>query len=102
MSEHTPGPWRAIFYGVLDNPDWEIWAANGQIADVGYPDNASQREANAHLIASAPTLLAALKECLEQLAHEGLDRVPAAIHAREAIRDASVSPKVATPQEGEH
>jgi hypothetical protein len=33
-------------------------------------------------------LLAALEECLEQLAHEGLDRTPAAIHAREAVAEA--------------
>ena len=42
----------------------------------------------AQLLAAAPKLLAALKECLEQLSHEGLDRVPAAIHAREVIREA--------------
>jgi hypothetical protein len=41
-----------------------------------------------HLEAINAKLLAALEECLEQLAHEGLDRTPAAIHAREAIREA--------------
>jgi len=39
------------------------------------------------LKATNARLLAALEECLEQLAHEGLDRTPAAIHAREAIKE---------------
>ena len=39
------------------------------------------------LCATNAKLLVALEECLEQLAHEGLDRTPAAIHAREAIKE---------------
>jgi hypothetical protein len=53
----------------------------------------------AQLLAAAPKLLAALKECLEQLSHEGLDRVPAAIHAREAIREADLGVQKSAPDE---
>jgi len=89
MSEHTPGPWVIRMIGI--DRDLPVVTSNtGDICAMRYnTNNASRLEANARLIASSPKLLTALKECLEQLSHEGLDRVPAAIHAREAIREAA-------------
>ena len=64
MSTPTPGPWSTDTAGcarvvVVHHGPWsEI------IADVfAYPHDARNRNANARLMAAAPDLLAALREC---------------------------------------
>ena len=63
MLGHTPGPW------VTDTSHWQdregvtIWAESNIIADV-VPDHHNQEEANARLIALAPTLLRIVKTLL--------------------------------------
>lgn len=61
---HTPGPW-AVRQTVYRIP--EVHAAIGRIAaiemDVETPQYHDTMEANAKLIAAAPDLLAALKDC---------------------------------------
>ena len=62
--KHTPGPWRIHRYAacVVEGEDGRTVATTG-----GYSDNTSdgayvvENEANAHLIAAAPDLLATLK-----------------------------------------
>jgi predicted TIM-barrel fold metal-dependent hydrolase len=95
MSEqtHTPGPWRArkvggqgfpgqVGYAIDFNVDQE------QVVDFVY------EEADAHLIAAAPDLLAALKYALDALAHCAADKgfagmqTKAAHMANTAIRKA--------------
>ena len=94
MLGHTPGPW------VTDTSHWQdregvtIWAESNIIADV-VPDHHNQEEANARLIALAPTLLRIVKTLLaswecdpdEDAQHEHLmDK--AVGEAREAIAKA--------------
>ena len=94
MLGHTPGPW------VTDTSHWQdregvtIWAESNIIADV-VPDHHNQEEANARLIALAPTLLRIVKTLLaswecdpdEDAQHENLmDK--AVGEAREAIAKA--------------
>lgn len=69
--EHTPGPWnlvrlasafdsRVVGYGI------KYGAAGNRLAMVDGEGNSSDHnEANARLIAAAPDMLAALKECEE-------------------------------------
>ena len=87
MTEHTPGPW--IRYGL------QVEATpSGHRYDIAYIASWSPyltpelTNANGNLIAAAPDLLAACQEALQQLNAEGLDRMPAAIHARAAIAKA--------------
>ena len=73
-AEHTPGPWRIAYDGpslpiiTTESPEWGIVAL---VRDGGYGgENKPYRdvsEPNARLIASAPDLLAALKEMTEDL-----------------------------------
>lgn len=59
MSAHTPGPWKASNGGV-----WSEAARDyGFVASCGGDFSRDERAANAALIASAPDLLAALREC---------------------------------------
>ena len=63
----TPGPWEVVGHGVYtvaDNPCREIlWHGHNTRSA---PDK--EREANAHLIAAAPELLAALRAARDLLA----------------------------------
>ena len=66
MSEekHTPGPWETQTHISLDR--LEIRDADGRrIAEcaMDFPMSAKTHDANAHLIAAAPDLLEALKDC---------------------------------------
>lgn len=62
---HTPGPWEAepmedgcsVAYRINDAHGYEIGVTSGR-------DGESEEAANARLIAAAPDMLAALKECL--------------------------------------
>lgn len=55
--QHTPGPWEALPTVPSDGFDcWTIQAADGELAwSKGY-QNEAVRQANARLIAAAPTL----------------------------------------------
>jgi hypothetical protein len=63
-SEHTPGPWRKQItdegFNIADSTgNWDICTITAQ-----YAPTTEQAEANARLLASAPDLLAALRELL--------------------------------------
>ncbi len=63
--EHTKGPWRELAPGVIAavhrDPGW------GAIAKVAQADTEPEAQANARLIASAPTLLEALGWAIREL-----------------------------------
>ncbi len=66
MTKHTPGPW----FCENGDDEWQVWHDEGIacIATVHRgcePDGTG--ETNAHLIAAAPDLLAALEELLPEL-----------------------------------
>ena len=75
MSQHTPGPWivDAEHAGLFEQDQARFWinASGTHVAYVDGPRN-DQRTANAHLIASAPEMLAALIAAREFIQ---LDRV---------------------------
>lgn len=66
QTQHTPGPWRAEYTNAAKQTYVAVSVhegANGSTAVIGQcagPD----KEANAHLIAAAPEMLAALKVAL--------------------------------------
>jgi hypothetical protein len=92
---HTPGPWHVTPNGGEVRPE-AIYAKteHGEIilatTWIGVPE--PQRKANVRLIAAAPDLLAALKDCVESLArmpdHDGAYRVTCLRQARAAISKA--------------
>ena len=61
MSNHTPGPWRAVFGGSIGhysvNTDAKGYSMRTVVSGV--------RERDAHLIAAAPEMLEALEAFLE-------------------------------------
>ena len=69
---HTPGPW--IAWNLRDFDQWIVWDSKRKnLAHVHHrheehcaPHN-SEAKANAHLIAAAPEMLEALRECVEAL-----------------------------------
>jgi hypothetical protein len=65
MSEHTPGPW---WVGPHYKSDVE--SSEGRITECR-PMQTPRAIANAHLIAAAPELLAALKKAVTALDYEG-------------------------------
>ena len=83
MSKHTPGPWR-----VAAIPGAVITMDNTTIAKVFYGER-SVSDSNAHLIAAAPDLLAALKG-LESRHEPGVfcDHAAAPCERCDAARDA--------------
>lgn len=83
MSKHTPGPWHPYldsFY-VFDSDNHRVadTCANGK--------SDAECMANAHLIAAAPDLLAALEGLVKQFAHPTLESTLLA-DARAAIAKA--------------
>jgi hypothetical protein len=58
---HTPGPWEAK--PETNYVPAQVWADGRLLADV-FGESRDAREANARLIAAAPTLLAAAKDAL--------------------------------------
>ena len=60
---HTPSPWHPVTLGA--SPD-HAWAIDSELVEIArlseWPYNQAEAEANARLIASAPDLLAALKD----------------------------------------
>jgi hypothetical protein len=66
MSKHTPGPWRTDDADTTTTFPREVWdvAKSGKVCvcfQWFFPDNGNETRANAHLIAAAPDLLAALE-----------------------------------------
>lgn len=60
MSGHTPGPWK------IDATDDSVRDSNEhQICDFNWTDDVGRSQANARLIASAPELLAALRNLVD-------------------------------------
>ena len=75
MNERTPGPWTVEKYDNVDHGycGWNVASQDGDsVAEaVDYPYYCIRSEADACLIAAAPDLLAALKECLDKLEFHG-------------------------------
>ena len=64
-AKHTPGPWKMK----KDRFSQSVWAGNDRIAEMmGW--GKQRRRANARLIAAAPALLEALRECVAYMRHE--------------------------------
>ena len=95
-TSHTPGPWAVSSSVVVVAPnDPRDAPVICNTMDLGGPSGfrLSEAMANAHLIASAPDLLAALKAALTLLEYMATDRPSAKNHktlvaARAAIRRA--------------
>lgn len=68
MVEHTPGPW-SVEPDDRPNMEWNNHIAAGEYMRIcfmsHYPSRQDEMEANAHLIAAAPDLLAACKAMFE-------------------------------------
>ena len=78
----TPGPWR------FDTERCEVVAgpdANVAVVSFHGADSLAQEQANGHLIAAAPDLLAALRELLAEALRSGLEGRPAVLLARAAL-----------------
>lgn len=78
MSEHTPGPWIVgaggyRVYGPDPNRPSGRFVASAASEPIQYLSAERQKvvEANAHLIAAAPDLLEALRQCASWLASDG-------------------------------
>lgn len=100
MSKHTPGPWRLsgnqidghfVFQG--DTANLIAWLHDGTIKENGIED------ANARLIAAAPTLVAALEGLMEAVPAQTNDRdwwpdelTRAMAAARKALDEAGIEP----------
>jgi predicted DNA-binding transcriptional regulator AlpA len=98
----TPGPWRFdAEQGAILAPDWK------PVAFVSFhaADSLAQENLNGHLIASAPDLLAALRELLAEVLRSGLEGRPAVLLARAALliagsdHHASPRPSAALPRQ---
>ena len=69
---HTPGPWKVSYYAATRKPAhrWTVggyeWVEPYGATVCEMSGNPERAEANAHLIAAAPDLLAALKALVEQ------------------------------------
>ena len=73
MSTHTPAPWLVVegkpFVYALNANGFNRWSLNIQADWRACPE--AELMANAHLIAAAPDLLAALREATEIIESEG-------------------------------
>ena len=72
MSKHTPGPWLCTpSMGTDGHSQCVYWVWKDLGEEDGYEglvaDNSPEARANARLIAAAPNLLKALKDCLDAL-----------------------------------
>ena len=74
--EHTPGPWKAK---IEDDDNFGISAGWTDVAKVYNDEDDPVCKANAHLIAAAPVLLAALETC--EIALADLDACEANVGA---------------------
>lgn len=72
QDEHTPGPWQFYVDSPSVEPEWNIVTNASRmrvIANVHIEAGNKMDLANAHLIASAPDLLAALQELSAMYTH---------------------------------
>lgn len=85
---HSPGPWKALrMDGGSHHIVSETWGSS--VAVTMYPEGSNEREANARLIAAAPTMLEALEWMLA--AHDNPDHAGADVataRARQALQAA--------------
>ncbi len=89
MAEHTPGPWHALAGNDNQTGNYPAEVVNATGHPVAYiprvdPATSGDHSFNAHLIAAAPDLLAALEELLssdtDMSSHQStLDKAEAAI-----------------------
>lgn len=90
MSKHTPGPWNCWSgYNAADDLEDQITADDGDVVIANYNNLIDQGEANAHLIAAAPDLLASLSN-LVGLARTGAARLDK-YHAALADADKAIA-----------
>lgn len=91
--KHTPGPWKIMMESndaIIRYSDGELVSYVARIYDGTLCPEHGTVEANAHLIASAPEMLGALKRLLRQyeiVAPEYFN-VEAAVNAKQAIAKA--------------
>lgn len=73
--KHTPGPWQKLDTCFEVKADPLFWRCGVKAGGVRVADASGigqeQAEANAHLIASAPELLEAVKKLHNEYAHQG-------------------------------
>lgn len=92
MSRHTPGPWHVS--ESLDGTMTEVMAGPIYIApavwqaSVGTDNQQQEREANARLIAAAPSLLEALEQIVSEAENEGMITESCIASARALISEA--------------
>lgn len=81
MRTHTDGPWSTNLNGLArdrqDAPQWTVGKTCECLAVLPNRNTPEETEANAHLIAAAPDLLAALVNCLPLLEASHLDMIDA-------------------------
>lgn len=72
MSQHTPGPWTAVYSPGMKGPGVHIRPHKNTL-DIAYANSSDNErpEADARLIAAAPTMLETLEQVKELL--EGID-----------------------------
>ena len=72
MGTHTPGPWKVETERLEESDETVVWSLVNDLngificggpAETSGSDASAQADANARLIAAAPDLLSALKEC---------------------------------------
>lgn len=81
---HTPGPWRVSTGSVYvdDGEEWPTIPIAHMDREIGNGTKPVERDANARLIASAPSLLSALEEIARR---EGAYNRDPRIHAENTI-----------------
>ncbi len=72
-TQHTPGPWRTggTSFPGTDQARMNVWSPTPKGMQSGDIIAANCKPADAHLIAAAPELLAALKRSLKAMDHMG-------------------------------
>ena len=76
MSKHTPGPWEVAITGGMARAVFKQGDPGGQICKLPgalFGPDGDTRLANAHVIAAAPEMLAALKDALGFLDCVGIE-----------------------------
>lgn len=77
MKTHTDGPWSANLNGLSrdkqDAPQWNVGKTCECLVILPNRSTPEETEANAHLIAAAPDLLAALEDCANWLSRSVRD-----------------------------
>ena len=78
-TKHTPGPWVVRNFAVNGETRSEVLDANGGNACI---------QSNAHLIAAAPAMYEALRDCVGRLEAYYGDTYPAVIRGKQALAQA--------------